>query len=138
MYLATACNEVVNISNIKTGEIAYQIYDKEAIHGTVTALQSTNTLLAIGYSSGTILVYDLDLSSEADFELIHQFSFHRSAITTMIFSDENTQLISGGADSYIVLYDLVTSTAEYKLMGHSESISQLQTLVTKHPVRGTA
>ena len=32
-------------------------------------------------------------------------------------------MISGSADTYIVIYDLVTSTAEYKLMGHTEPIS---------------
>jgi hypothetical protein len=41
----------------------------------------------------------------------------------MIFSDENTRLISGSADTYIILYDLITSTAEFKLMGHTEPIS---------------
>jgi hypothetical protein len=32
-YLVTACNEVVNLTNLKTGEIEHQIYDKEALHG---------------------------------------------------------------------------------------------------------
>ena len=55
----------------------------------------------------------------------------------MIFSDDNTRLISGSADTYIIIYDLITSTAEFKLMGHTEPISQLQTIVSKHPTRGT-
>jgi U3 small nucleolar RNA-associated protein 12 len=59
----------------------------------------------------------------SDFEQVHTFEFHRSSVTCIIFSDENTQLISGSADTYIVLYDLVTSTAEYKLMGHTEPIT---------------
>jgi len=59
------------------------------------------------------------------FEQMHSFEFHRSPVTAMIFTDENTQLISGAADTYIVLYDLVTSTAEYKLMGHTQPITQL-------------
>jgi len=42
----------------------------------------------------------------------------------MIFSGEGgTQLISGSADTYIVIYDLVASTAEFKLVGQSESIT---------------
>lgn len=41
----------------------------------------------------------------------------------MIFSEESTQLISGGSDTYILIYDLVTSTASYKLMGHTEPIT---------------
>ena len=57
----TACNEVVNLSNVRTGEVLYQIYDREAIHGTVTSLAAQGTLLAIGYSNGTVLVYNLDV-----------------------------------------------------------------------------
>ena len=56
----------------------------------------------------------------------------------MVFTGEGgTQLISGSADTYIIIYDLVASTAEFKLLGHSESITQLQPLVTQHPTRGT-
>ena len=40
-FLATACNEVVNFTNIRTGEVEYQIYDREAVHGEVTFMQSS-------------------------------------------------------------------------------------------------
>ena len=57
------------------------------------------------------------------FEQVHSFEFHRSAVTAIVFSDENTQLISGSADTYIIVYDLITSTAEFKLLGHTEQVS---------------
>ena len=55
--------------------------------------------LAIGYSSGTIMIYDLaaleseeeqtkDKLSVSRFELVHQFSFHKTAVTCMEFSGE--------------------------------------------------
>jgi hypothetical protein len=58
-YLASACNEVVNLTNMKTGDVEFQIYDKEAIHGEVTCLATADTLLAIGYQDGALLVFDL-------------------------------------------------------------------------------
>jgi WD40 repeat protein len=58
-YLATACNEVVNLTNLKTGEIEFQIYDREAIHGEVSCIAASGNLLAIGYADGAILVFDL-------------------------------------------------------------------------------
>ena len=119
------------------------------MHGTVTCLATVGSFLAIGYSSGTVLIYNLEVTlseeetrdklSSSRFELAHQFSFHKSAVSCLVFSGTGaTQLISGGADTYIILYDLVASTAEFKLMGHAESITQLQPLVTQHPTRGTA
>ena len=103
------------------------------MHGQVTYIGVSSSLIAVGYNDGTILVFDLDeqladgatvdINTESRFEKVNQFSFHKSAITSIIFTQDNTQLISGGADSYIIIYDLVTSTAEYKLLGHAESIT---------------
>jgi hypothetical protein len=45
---------------MRTGEVEYQIYDREAMHGQVSYLATSGTLLAIGYTSGTVLVYNLD------------------------------------------------------------------------------
>jgi len=33
--------------------------------------------------------------------------------------------VSGGQDTYIVVYDLVADLAQFKLMGHSDHITQL-------------
>lgn len=38
----------------------FKIYDKEAIHAQVSSLAVSNSLLAIGYTSGTILVYSME------------------------------------------------------------------------------
>lgn len=136
-YLVSACNEVVSFTNLKTGEVALQLYEKEAIHGQVSCVATSGDLVAVGYTSGTILVYQAEESEALKFEQVHQFSFHKSAVNVIIFAEDGTQLISGGADSYIILYDLVASTAEYKLIGHTGPVTQLHTIVTPHPVRGT-
>ena len=91
---------MVNLSNIRTGEVEFQIYDKEAMHGLVTYIATSNSLLAIGYNDGTILVYNLEeflpegetvnKLTESKFEQVHQFSFHKSAVTSLVFSSENT------------------------------------------------
>ena len=115
----------------------------------MTCLAVSGSLLAIGYSNGTVVVYNLEVQvseeetrdkvSASRFELAHQFSFHKSIVTCLVFSGEGaTQLVSGSADTYIIIYDLVASTADFKLMGHSDIITQLQPLVTPHPTRGTA
>jgi hypothetical protein len=89
-YLITACNEVVNLINLNTNEIRYKIYDKEAEHGYVTHLKASGNMLAIGFSSGTILIYDLDVAhglgeGEEDFVQLHKFQFHRTGVSTIYF-----------------------------------------------------
>lgn len=60
-YIVSACNEVTNFTNMKTGEVEFKVYADEAVHGYVTCLTTTADLVAIGYSSGTVLVYSLKL-----------------------------------------------------------------------------
>ena len=69
----------------------------------------------------------------------HTFSLHsvNSPVTCLAFFDNGTQLISGGADTHVILYDLVASSAEFKLMGHGEALVQVKTLMTRHPELGT-
>ena len=97
-YFVSACNEVVNLSNVRTGEVDFKIYDREALYGAVTCIASVGSLLAIGYTNGTVLVYNLnsiqseeassDKLSASRFELAHQFSFHKSAVSCLVFSGE--------------------------------------------------
>lgn len=129
--LATACNEVVSLTRLHSGEIVYKLYAEDAEHGYVTCLAASNMFLAVGFSSGTVLVYNLGSATAnpkhkgETFEIEHVFTFHNSAITTMSFADEDTQLFSGSADTHIVMYDLVASKAQYKLSGHTEAVSKL-------------
>ena len=62
-YVASGCNEVVNLTNVATSEIDYKIYDHEAQYGYVTHISVSANLLAIGYSQGTILVFNLDIGA---------------------------------------------------------------------------
>ena len=141
--LATACNEVISLTHLQTGEVVFKMFEEEAQHGFVTCLASAGFFLAVGYSSGTVVVYNLEqrpdqvLHKGQAFEVEHTFTFHRSAVAVLVFSDDDTQLVSGGADTHIVIYDLVASKAEFKLTGHTEPITKLQVLVSTHPVAGS-
>ena len=58
--IITAVNEIVNIIDQKTFTIKWKIYQKEAEYGFVTAMALHNfSQLAVGYSKGFVLVYDL-------------------------------------------------------------------------------
>tara|TARA_B110000285_G_C14730868_1_gene426410 strand:+ start:186 stop:563 length:378 start_codon:yes stop_codon:yes gene_type:complete len=123
LYVVSACNEVVYLMNNNTSEIRYKIYDTEAKYGHVTQLKVSGNNLAVGYSSGTIIVFDLDVANaqpdeanqdntqRSTFNVLHQFSFHKTAVTCMFFEDNDTQLYSGSQDTYIVVYDLVSDSA---------------------------
>ena len=70
VFIVSACNEVVNFTNVKTGEVQFKVYDKEALHGHVTYLTASSDYLAVGFSSGTIIVYNLKAEGE-ELEQLH-------------------------------------------------------------------
>lgn len=144
-YLLSACNEVTNFINLQTKEAHehyVQVDNKAAEHGFVTRLKASGSLLAVGYSSGTVIIYDLDLANaqpdvdnteQLCLKQLNKFSFHRSGITFLLFDRSNTELYSGSQDTYIVVYDLVSDRAQFKLMGHREPVTQLAIFDLQNP-----
>lgn len=54
-------------------------------------------------------------------------------MASLLFDKNNTELYSGGQDTYIVVYDLVADRALFKLMGHREQVTQLATFDLHNP-----
>lgn len=56
---------MISFVNTTTNEIEYKIFDREgqAHYGQITTLKVSRNLLAVGYSSGTVQIFDLDLSN---------------------------------------------------------------------------
>lgn len=77
------------------------------------------------------------MTVDEDLEKVHQFSFHRSPVTAIEFLNDNSQIASGSADTYIVVYDLIGDTAQFKLLGHNEQITKLASFAYEHATRGS-
>ena len=45
-------------------------------------------------------------------------------------------MASGSADTYIIVYDLIADTAQFKFLGHNEQITSLATLDYLNPTKG--
>lgn len=69
---------------------------------------------------------DYDNPDQLSLKQLNKFSFHKSGVTCLLFDENNTALYSAGQDTYIVVYDLVSERAEYKLMGHREEVTDLK------------
>ena len=116
---------MINLVNIDTNEIERKVRpgddfeEDEDVFGQVTCLKVHNNLLAAGYSTGHVLVFDLT----GNMEVIHKFHLHRSPITCVTFDQDGTEMYSGSEDTYVVVYDLVADTANYKLMGHKDHVT---------------
>ncbi len=52
-------------------------------------IKVSQDMIAIGFNNGTIQIYGSKII-EGKLELLHNFSFHRSAITNIHFFENNT------------------------------------------------
>jgi len=76
--------------------------------------------VAVGYSSGTVKVWNLRGG-----ECEKSFAGHKTAVSSLQYSKEKKVLASGGRDSDIVLWDLVAETGLFRLKGHKNEVTSL-------------
>lgn len=54
------------------------------------------------------------------------FSGHRTGVNCLAFSNDGLTLASGGKDSVVVLWDIVSESGIYRFSGHKSTITQVQ------------
>lgn len=77
-------------------------------------------MVAVGYSSGEVLLWDIDKET-----LIMELDEHTSAVNCLAFSPDQQFLFSGGADTEIYVVDLVQQKSLFKLSGHSNQVTRM-------------
>ncbi|CAI8504532.1 unnamed protein product [Hanseniaspora opuntiae] len=80
-------------------------------------------LIAVGYNTGKIILYD-----EMTGEEMMSFVGHTTSITALEFNLEGTILYSGGMDSKIISWDIVSEIGLGKFTGHKNVIVGLKVL----------
>lgn len=117
----TGCNEYVLVFNIKTGDIIKKILSNDQnfrYEVTSICLDINNSSLAVGYSNGSIIIYDIN----NDYSQSKKFSLHKSAVTSLNFNKSGSYLASGSKDTLIYVWDLIGESVLYKLSGHKDNI----------------
>lgn len=77
-----------------------------------------NPMVAVGYTNGVVRLFNYLSESR----LVCSLKGHRAAITSLCFDDDGALLVTGSADSDIVLWDLVTHTGVCRLRGHKDAV----------------
>ncbi|KAF2858790.1 WD40 repeat-like protein [Piedraia hortae CBS 480.64] len=115
-------NENVLCWNVKKGELISRWEDADN-KSEVTCLaqhSGRDVLFAVGYADGSIRVWDALLG-----EVYIRFDGHRSAVTHLQFDRKGIRLVSGSKDTNIIMWNLSSQMAEFKLRGHKDQITGL-------------
>ena len=95
-----------------------------SLSGDVTVLErgTDKTTVAAGFSGGELRIFNY-----INKEVVATFRGHRSAVSAITYEKSGSMVASGGCDSDIFLWDLVTLTGKYSHSHthscHSRSLS---------------
>lgn len=119
-YVAcTACENVL-IWDTKTGEHVKTL-PGDKVEAVSLSQHFETTLLASGYSDGSVRVFNYNTE-----ELKVTFAGHKSAVSCVAFDGTGMRLASGGKDTEIVVWDVVSESGLFRLKGHKHVITNLQ------------
>ena len=115
-------NEEVLIWDLKNGELdaRWREVNHKSRVTVITRSLTDPDIFAVGYEDGKIRLWDAQTATA-----IIVFNGHRSAITVLKFDSTGARLISGGRDTDIIVWDLVSEVGLFKLRGHTDQITSL-------------
>ncbi|KAI6184384.1 Utp12 domain-containing protein [Aphelenchoides bicaudatus] len=121
---AVSTAEAVTIFNMRTLEKVNEI-SRDAVEVTVFRYSDDRKQLAIGYSDGEVHLYRSE-GKKGEFGEPIIFTGHRTGVNALAFSNDGLTLASGGKDSIVVLWDIVSESGIYRFIGHKSTITQVQ------------
>ncbi|XP_071524074.1 WD repeat-containing protein 3 [Panulirus ornatus] len=128
-----ACENVLVWDIRKTAKVL--TLDAE-VNGDVTILEPRppargsldNTHLAVGYSDGSVAVFDLMVGQPL------KFTGHRGAVSSLSWDPQGMRVASGSNDGEIVIWDVVSERGMVRLKGHKGKITQIRFLKDRNVV----
>ncbi|GAX85058.1 hypothetical protein CEUSTIGMA_g12478.t1, partial [Chlamydomonas eustigma] len=126
-HIYTTSLENISVWNVKQGTKVSSLAPSSsttptqgAAEATVIARAKKSQLLAVGYSDGTVRLWDLTTSL-----CTVTLKGHKSSVTALRYHPSGSLLASGSKDTDLILWDVVEETGLYRLRGHKDQITDL-------------
>ncbi|KAH8582048.1 WD41 repeats containing [Cryptosporidium sp. chipmunk genotype I] len=134
-YGASISGEKVLILDLKTGVIARtlsvetvgRVYSGEGIPSivhyvtTICGHPKKPEVIAVGYSDGSVRVWDISLKS-----VVHTFHGHGKNITALKFCRSGNYLSCGSFDTEVTLWDTFSGKGLFRYSGHLNEITDIE------------
>ncbi|KAJ4458152.1 putative U3 small nucleolar RNA-associated protein 12 [Paratrimastix pyriformis] len=122
--------------NIRPGLLTKIFRGKSGIDVTSLARSPNGTHFAVGFSDGSIRIYDSRTTLEEGEEERESgatltvpsaivLQGHRRAVTVLRYNSAGNLLASGGADTDIIVWDVLSEAGQCRLRGHTDAVTDL-------------
>ncbi|CAM6097849.1 unnamed protein product [Calypogeia fissa] len=126
LLLAGALEQLV-VWNVKQGRSIHTLslpnpngVGGKASVASVLRMPSSESLVAAGYSDGTVRIWDI-VKGTCDTTLVG----HKAATTALRYNRSGSLLASGSKDTDIIVWDVVGQAGLYSLRGHKDQITDV-------------
>lgn len=121
MIYSASADQTVGTWDLETGQRLRKHIGHEDIVNCISTMRRGTEFLATGSDDTTISLWDGRQKNAVE------YFDAKYAVTAVAFNEEGNQLFSGGLDNDIKVWDLRKKCIMYKIMGHADTITSLQT-----------
>lgn len=105
------------------GQRVLELSNDQHLEVTILRPSPDKVHMAVGYSDGTVDIYD-----QTTRKSVAKFAIHRTAINCLQYDDNGMRILTGGLDTDIALLDVVAQVGVSKLTGHRGPVTDLMFL----------
>ena len=88
------------------------------------ALHPNTDNVAAGYASGLIKLWEGSINDTFESnEALVTLSGHKSAVSALCFNAASSLLVSGSADTDVIIWDMINEQGLYRLRGHRDMVT---------------
>ncbi|KAJ7550174.1 hypothetical protein O6H91_07G086600 [Diphasiastrum complanatum] len=132
--LVAGALEQLKVWNVKQGRAVHALAPlpsaasgSRAVVTAIACMPNSSSLVAVGYSDGSIKVWDfVEGSCETT------LNGHKGAVTTVRYNRASSLLASGSKDTDIIVWDAVGEVGLFRFRGHRDQVTDLVFLERGH------
>ncbi|CAD6185205.1 unnamed protein product [Caenorhabditis auriculariae] len=119
LLISASTDKTVRVWDMETGQCARKLKSHTDIVNAVHGSRRGNLMIASTGDDGTIRIHDMRKKEPVK---LYENRFQQMAVT---FNDASDQVIVGGIDNQIKVWDLRRDTVSHTLTGHKDTITSL-------------
>uniref|UniRef100_A0A2C9K7X2 Uncharacterized protein n=1 Tax=Biomphalaria glabrata TaxID=6526 RepID=A0A2C9K7X2_BIOGL len=120
MLFSASTDKTVGVWDIETGERMRKLKGHQTFVNTLHPARRGPQLLCTGSDDGTVKTWDARKKGTINtFQCTYQ-------VTAVTFNDTAEQIISGGIDNELKVWDLRKNAILYKMRGHSDTVTGVE------------